>query len=61
METKDSTKTLLDTYQMGDLTLSNRIAMAAMTRIRTDPKTGIPNDLMVKYLQPESQGWLYID
>ena len=49
MVSKDTNKTLFDTYQMGDLTLSNRIGMAPLTRMRTDPKTGIPNDLMVKY------------
>ena len=34
---------------MGDITLSNRIGMAALTRARCDPKTGIPNDLNLKY------------
>ena len=42
-------KTLFDSLQMGDITLSNRIGMAALTRQRADPKTGIANDLMAKY------------
>lgn len=38
-----------DKISFGDVTLKNRVFMAAMTRIRADPKDGIPNDLMAKY------------
>jgi len=56
MEKQTTKKTLFDTYQMGDLTLPNRIAMAALTRMRCDPKTGIPNDLHVKYYSMRARG-----
>ena len=49
-------KTLFDTYQMGDITLSNRIGMAAMTRCRCDPKDGIPTDLVAKYYAQRATG-----
>lgn len=42
-------KTLLSPVHLGPYTLKNRVVMAAMTRMRTDPKNGIPNDLLVKY------------
>jgi 2,4-dienoyl-CoA reductase-like NADH-dependent reductase (Old Yellow Enzyme family) len=32
---------------MGDLTLNNRVVMAALTRERCDPELGIPTPLMV--------------
>lgn len=35
--------------KLGPLTFKNRYVMAAMTRMRTDPKDGVPNDLLVEY------------
>ena len=42
-------KILSEPLKLGSLTLKNRVVMAAMTRMRTDPKDGIPNDLLVEY------------
>ena len=38
-----------DPLILGKFTLKNRIMLAAMTRARCDPETGVPNDLHVKY------------
>lgn len=35
--------------KIGDLTFPHRIAMAPLTRMRADPKDGIPTDLMAEY------------
>ena len=40
---------LLQPIKLGSLELRNRIVMAALTRMRADPKTGTPSDLHVKY------------
>ncbi len=40
---------LSEPYQLGDLTLKNRIIMASVLRCRADPKDGILNDLHVQY------------
>jgi len=40
---------LFSPIQLGPYTLPNRICMAALTRCRADPKTGVPNDLHVEY------------
>ena len=53
-------KTLFDSHQMGDITLSSRIGMSAMTRVRCDPKTGIPNDLNAKYYCQRATGGFII-
>jgi len=37
-----------DTVKLGAFTLSNRVVMAAMTRLRCGPQ-GIPNDLVAEY------------
>ena len=52
----ETNKTLFDTYQMGDITLSNRIGMAALTRMRADPKTGVPIDLHTEYYSQRATG-----
>ena len=52
----ETNKTLFDTYQMGDITLSNRIGMAPLTRMRADPKTGIPTDLHAEYYSQRATG-----
>ena len=38
-----------DKIQMGDLTLNNRVIMAALTRERCDPNLCVPTDLLVEY------------
>ena len=43
------TPPLLTPYKMGDLELKNRAVMAALTRRRGDPETGVANDLHVEY------------
>jgi len=53
-------KSLFDQVQVGDITLSNRIVMAAMTRLRADPKTGVPNDLHVKYYSQRATAGLIL-
>jgi len=58
MEHSQSEKTLFDQYKLGDLTLSNRIIMSSLTRCRADPKTGIPNDLHVKYYSQRAKAGL---
>jgi N-ethylmaleimide reductase len=42
-------KILSEPLKLGSLTFKNRVVMAAMTRMRTDPKDGVPNDLLVEY------------
>ena len=46
---------LLTSTKVGNHKLKNKVVMAAMTRMRSDPKTGIPNDLNVKYYSERSQ------
>ena len=41
-------KTLFDPYELGKISLANRIVMAPMTRNRAD-ENGDPNELMVEY------------
>lgn len=41
--------------QMGALTLPTRVCMAALTRIRADPATGVPNDLHKEYYSQRAQ------
>ena len=43
------TPVILTPLQMGALSLPTRVCMAALTRIRADPKTGVPNDLHKEY------------
>ena len=51
--------TLFTPIQIGDLTLSNRIAMAPMTRARSGPDR-IPNSLMAEYYAQRSSAGLII-
>lgn len=53
-------KSLFDRYQIGEIKVSNRIVMAAMTRLRADPNTGIPNDLHVQYYSKRAKAGLII-
>jgi len=41
--------TWTDKIKFGDITLKNRVFMSAMSRIRCDPKDGVPTDLVAKY------------
>jgi 2,4-dienoyl-CoA reductase-like NADH-dependent reductase (Old Yellow Enzyme family) len=45
---------------MGELVLKNRIIMAAMTRLRCDPKDGIPTPLMAEYYAQRAGSGLII-
>ena len=48
-----------DKLQMGDLTLDNRVIMAALTRERFDPDKCVPTDLAVEYYsQRASAGFI---
>jgi N-ethylmaleimide reductase len=40
-------KKLLTPVQIGRLTLNHRIVMPAMSRLRAQPGSGIPSDLML--------------
>ncbi len=51
---------LLQSYQMGDLTLKNRVIMAPMTRNRADNKETAPTDLHVEYYKQRSSAGLII-
>jgi N-ethylmaleimide reductase len=42
-------KKLLTPVQIGWLTLSHRVVMPAMSRLRAQPGSGIPSDLMLEY------------
>ncbi len=53
-------ETLIQEFKLGDLTLPNRIIMAPLTRIRCDPKTGVPNDLLVEYYTQRASAGLII-
>jgi N-ethylmaleimide reductase len=49
MENQPEKSILFTPHTMGDLELPNRIVMAALTRCRADPKTGVANDMHVEY------------
>jgi len=51
---------LLQTYQMGNLTLKNRVIMAPMTRNRADNKENAPTALHVEYYKQRSSAGLII-
>jgi 2,4-dienoyl-CoA reductase-like NADH-dependent reductase (Old Yellow Enzyme family) len=47
--------------QIGRLTLSHRIVMPALSRLRAQPGSGIPSDLMLEYYsQRASEGGLIV-
>jgi len=49
--------TLFDPIRLGDLDLPNRVIMAPLTRMRADPTTRAPTDLMAEqYVQRASAG-----
>ena len=51
---------LLTPYKMGDLELPNRVVMAALTRMRCDPKTHVANDLMAEYYSARATAGLIL-
>lgn len=51
---------LLQSYQMGDITLKNRVIMAPMTRNRADNKENVPTNLHVEYYRQRSGSGLII-
>ncbi|MFG1478263.1 alkene reductase [Xanthobacter sp. V4C-4] len=54
-----STPSLFDSYRLGDLTLSNRIVMAPLTRNRADPGF-VPSDLAVEYYTQRASAGLIV-
>jgi len=38
-----------DPITVGDIRAPNLLVMSALTRLKADKKTGIPNDLMAEY------------
>lgn len=48
-----------DKIHCGDVTLKNRVVMAAMTRVRCD-KDGVPTDLVAKYYAQRAGAGLII-
>jgi N-ethylmaleimide reductase len=46
--------------KLGEYTLKNRVVLAAMTRMRCDTKTGIPNNLLVEYYGQRSGAGLLL-
>jgi N-ethylmaleimide reductase len=49
-------KKIFSTVKLGNYILKNRIGMAALTRCRANPKTGIPNELHEKYYTERAEG-----
>jgi N-ethylmaleimide reductase len=49
MDSESKTASWSDPLKLGEYTLKNRIVMASMSRLRCDPKTGVPNELLAKY------------
>lgn len=51
---------LFEEYVMGDYTLPNRIGMAALTRMRADNDTRVPNNLHVEYYSQRAENTAFI-
>jgi N-ethylmaleimide reductase len=59
--TSNFEKKLLTPVQIGPLTLKHRIVMPPMSRLRAQPGTGVPSDLMLEYYsQRASDGGLIL-
>lgn len=56
----ETNQPLLQSYQMGDLQLKNRIIMAPMTRSRADNKEHAPTEIHVKYYAQRASAGLII-
>ncbi|MEZ7859609.1 MAG: 12-oxophytodienoate reductase, partial [Porticoccaceae bacterium] len=50
-----NTKTLFNAFEMGNLTLKNRIVMAPMTR-NFSPNDNVPGDNVVDYYRRRAEG-----
>jgi N-ethylmaleimide reductase len=59
MTSPTGTRSLMDSFQMGDLALNNRVALAPMTRARAGVER-VPNALMVEYYRQRSGAGLVI-
>ena len=57
-QSQEAFKTLGQEYKLGDLTLKNKFVMASLTRVRCDPKTGVPSDLIVNYYSQRASAGL---
>ncbi len=51
---------VLSSTKLGDTEVPNRVVVAAMTRCRADPKTGVPNDLHVEYYSARASAALIL-
>lgn len=51
----ENARELLSTIEFGNYKLKNRIMMAAMSRCKADPTTGVPNDLHVAYFSQRAE------
>src|SRR5436853_407314 len=49
---------LFTPFKIGGLTLPNRVVHAALTRCRTSPATGVPNDAFVEYYSSRASAGL---
>ena len=54
--TSNIKKKLFTPVQIGPLTLKHRIVMPPMSRLRAQPGTGIPSDLMLEYYRQRASG-----
>ena len=55
----NNTSILFKALKVGELTIPNRVIMAAMTRMRCDNATKVPNDLLATYYaQRASAGFI---
>jgi N-ethylmaleimide reductase len=56
----NTTQALLQTYQLGDLTLKNRVVMAPMTRARANNAGLVPTPLMASYYAQRASAGLIV-
>src|SRR5260370_29373772 len=54
--TSNIKKKLFTPVQIGPLTLKHRVVMPPMSRLRAQPGTGIPSDLMLEYYRQRASG-----
>lgn len=55
----NNTSILFKPLRVGDITIPNRIIMAAMTRMRCDNNTKVPNNIVAEYYsQRASAGFI---
>lgn len=57
---KEVSNILGQEYKLGDLVLPNKMIMASLTRIRCDPKTGIPNEMLANYYSQRASAGLIL-